>query len=112
MCEFKIGDKIYKKGEKPIKFTILKIEEIIGGNWHDGFATEHIAELNDAIKQVPNAISSCLGKKTFRTCFPCYIDIKDKTTLRFVLIIRPTTDITYLKETIDIEFPPIILNTF
>ena len=47
MCEFKIGDKIYKKGEKPVKYTIHKIEEIIGGNWHDGFATEHMAELDD-----------------------------------------------------------------
>ena len=47
MCEFKVGDKIYKKGEKPIKYTIMKIEEIVGGNWHDGFATEHIAELDD-----------------------------------------------------------------
>ena len=47
MCEFKIGDKIYKKGEKPVKYTIQKIEEIIGGNWHDGFATEHMAELDD-----------------------------------------------------------------
>ena len=47
MCEFKIGDKIYKKGETPVKYTIIKIEEIISGNWHDGFATEHIAELND-----------------------------------------------------------------
>jgi hypothetical protein len=47
MCEFKIGDKIYKKGMKPIKYTIMKIEEIIGGNWHDGFSTEHYAELDD-----------------------------------------------------------------
>ena len=47
MCEFKVGDKIYKKGENPVKYTIIKIEEILGGNWHDGFATEHIAELDD-----------------------------------------------------------------
>ena len=47
MCEFKIGDKILKKGEKPVKYTIVNIEEILGGNWHDGFAIEHIAELND-----------------------------------------------------------------
>jgi hypothetical protein len=47
MCEFKVGDKIYKKGEKPIKYTIMKIEEILGGNWHDGFATQHNALLDD-----------------------------------------------------------------
>ena len=47
MCDFKVGDKIYKKGEKPIKYTIMKIEEILGGNWHDGFSSEFIAELDD-----------------------------------------------------------------
>ena len=47
MCEFKVGDKILKKGENPVKYTIIKIEEILGGNWHDGFSSEHIAELDD-----------------------------------------------------------------
>ena len=47
MCEFKVGDKILKKGENPVKYTIIKIEEILGGNWHDGFATQHNALLDD-----------------------------------------------------------------
>ena len=47
MCEFNVGDKIYKKGEKPVKYTIMKIEEILGGNWRDGFSTEYFAELDD-----------------------------------------------------------------
>ena len=47
MCEFKIGDKIYKKGGRQVKYTIMKIDELVGGNWHDGFSTEHVAELDD-----------------------------------------------------------------
>ena len=36
-----------KKSTNRPKASPQKIEEIISGNWHDGFATEHIAELND-----------------------------------------------------------------
>ena len=53
MCDLKVGDKIYKKqgkqdnNDKPIKYTILKIEEIILGDWIKGFTTKHIAILDD-----------------------------------------------------------------
>ena len=53
MCDLKVGDKIYKKrgnldmDGKPIKYTIMKIEEIILGNWDTGFIIKHVAILDD-----------------------------------------------------------------
>jgi hypothetical protein len=51
-----------------------------------------VVSLQDAIKKVPTAYGTNKGVKTYRTYYPCYVDITDNTTLRFVVIIRPGTD--------------------
>jgi len=42
-----------------------------------------------AIQKVRTAYGTNNGKITYRTYYPCYEDITDKTTLRYVVIIRP-----------------------
>jgi hypothetical protein len=60
---------------------------------------KEIASLERAIRRVPDAIKHG-GKNSSacRTCYPCYTDITDNTSLRFVVIIRPETDPTKLVE--------------
>ena len=53
--------------------------------------TRHVASLLEAIKKVSNTYSSTTGKITWRTAIPCYTDVSDNTTLRFVVVIRPET---------------------
>lgn len=48
-----------------------------------------VASLKDAIEKVPTAYGTNDGVKTWRTYYPCYENVDDVTTLRFVLIIRP-----------------------
>ena len=48
-----------------------------------------VVQLRDAIDAVPNCYGTNKGQITWRTYLPCYIDITNKDTLRFVLIIRP-----------------------
>ena len=51
-----------------------------------------IASLTDAISKVKTGYGTNDGKKTNRTYYPCYVDITNNETLRFVVIIRPETD--------------------
>lgn len=51
-----------------------------------------VVSLQDAVKKVSSAYGTNINGKTYRTCYPCYVNIKDKTSLRFVVIIRPRTD--------------------
>ena len=51
-----------------------------------------VVSLEDAVKKVPTAYGTNKGVKTYRTYYPCYVDTTDKTSLRFVVIIRPGTD--------------------
>jgi len=62
--------------------------------------------LKDAIRKVPTAYGTNNGVKTYRTYYPCYIDITNKETLRFVVIIRPTTDPLNI-QTVDTQYPSI-----
>jgi hypothetical protein len=57
-----------------------------------------VVSLLDAVKKVPTAYGTNNGKTTYRTYYPCYDDITDNTSLRFVVIIRPTTDKSKLAE--------------
>jgi hypothetical protein len=69
--------------------------------------TKQVATLEHAIRRVPDAIKH--GGQTnslFRTCYPCYENISDKETLRFVVIIRPTTDAVKIKDA-DERYPSI-----
>lgn len=52
---------------------------------------KQIASLTDAIDKVPTAYGTNNNIITYRTCYPCYLDIKDPSTLVYVLIIRPNT---------------------
>ena len=47
-----------------------------------------VVSLKDVIAKIKTAYGG-KEKRAYRTYFPCYVDICDKTTLRFVLIIRP-----------------------
>jgi hypothetical protein len=51
-----------------------------------------VVSLKDAVDKVKSAYGTNNGMKTYRTYYPCYVDSSDKTTLRFVVIIRPGTD--------------------
>ena len=68
-----------------------------------------VVSLSSAIEKVPTAYGTNGGVKTYRTYYPCYLDIADNTTLRFVVIIRPTTDIDKLKNEVDTIYPPLVL---
>jgi hypothetical protein len=65
-----------------------------------------VVSLQDAVKKVPTAYGKNNGVKTYRTYYPCYVDTKDKTSLRFVVIIRPGTDTNKLIEC-DSKYTPI-----
>ena len=68
---------------------------------------KEVVSLTNALAKVQSAYGTNNGTKTWRTYYPCYEDIKNKDTLRFVLIIRPTTDINKLITEIDINYPSI-----
>lgn len=65
-----------------------------------------VASLREAVSKVPTAYGTNNGIITWRTCYPCYVDITDNTSLRFVVIIRPGTDENKLKEC-DEKYPSI-----
>ena len=82
-------------------------------NNSDGFKetslnrTKEVVSLTNAISKVPTAYGTNNGEKTWRTYYPCYVDITNNETLRFVVIIRPETDINKVKNEIDIDYPSI-----
>lgn len=51
-----------------------------------------VASLNSAVMKVKSGYGTNHGEKTYRTCYPCYVDPTISATLRFVVIIRPDTD--------------------
>jgi hypothetical protein len=58
-----------------------------------------VVSLVEAIVKVPTAYGTYGGGiRTYRTYYPCYVDITNRTTLRFVVIIRPGTDAVKLAE--------------
>jgi hypothetical protein len=60
-------------------------------------AKASVVSIGDAVKKVNTGYGG-KDKKGNRTYYPCYLDIKDKASLRFVVIIRPDTDKTKLEE--------------
>ena len=67
-----------------------------------------VVSLHDAIKKVPTAYGTNKGVTTYRTYYPCYVDVNNTTTLRFVVILRPGTDSNKIVEC-DSKFTPISL---
>jgi len=68
---------------------------------------KEVVSLTSSILKVPTAYGTNNGEKTWRTYYPCYVDITNKETLRFVVIIRPETDINRVKTEIDPIYPSI-----
>ena len=66
---------------------------------------KEVVSLSNAISKIPSAYANHGNKITWRTYFPCYLDVTDNTTLRFVVIIRPETDIQKVKTEIDPLYP-------
>jgi hypothetical protein len=52
-------------------------------------AKSRVASLNSALMKVKSGYGTNHGEKTYRTCYPCYVDTTNSATLRFVVIIRP-----------------------
>ena len=69
-------------------------------------AKKCVVSLMDAVKKVPTAYGSNDGVKTYRVCYPCYVNTSDASTKRFVLIIRPGTPDSKI-QMVDAEFPSI-----
>lgn len=65
-----------------------------------------VASLDDAVRKVPTAYGTNDGVRTYRTYYPCYVDTADRATLRFVVIIRPDTDVAKVADA-DMRFPAI-----
>jgi hypothetical protein len=66
-----------------------------------------VCSLQDAIKKVGGGYGGGAKAKAFRVYYPCYGDVTNPSSLRFVLIIRPKTDIGKLTEC-DASYPPIM----
>jgi len=83
---------------------ILEYHYIPTKNNADGFketslnTMTSIVSLEDAIKKVHTAYGKNKGVTTYRTYYPCYVDTKNNSSLRFVVIIRPGTDKTKIAE--------------
>lgn len=92
---------------------ILGYQYIVTENNLDGFKEtslnrkKEVVSLKDAVSKVQNAYGTYNGKKTWRTYYPCYVDITNNNTLRFIVIIRPNTDINKVKNEIDNHYPSI-----
>jgi hypothetical protein len=91
---------------------ILRYKYIATQENSDGFketslnVIKSVANLKDAIRKVPSAYGTNNGVKVYRTYYPCYVNTSDKSTLRFVLIIRPGTDMEKL-QSVDMLYPSI-----
>lgn len=59
---------------------------------------KEVVSLSDAIEKVQSAYGTNNGEKTYRTYYPCYVDINVPSSLRFVVIIRPDTDMNKVTE--------------
>ena len=98
--------------------TVKNVCKVLGYSYtkpsinEDGFAEtslnrkKEVVTLKQAIEKVPTAYGTNKGGVTWRTYYPCYVDTTDKATLRFVVIIRPGTDIKMVEE-VDVRFPQV-----
>ena len=72
-------------------------------------ARKCVVSLTDAINKIRGAYGGGAdGSHAFRTYYPCYVDITDSSTIRYVVIIRPDTEETKL-QTVDTTYPSILL---
>jgi hypothetical protein len=90
---------------KLLKYSYRKPEESDDGFYLTSLNKKKcVVSLNDAVKKVDTGYGTNNGKITHRNFYPCYVNISDKTTLRFVLLIRPETEENMLEE-LDKKYP-------
>ena len=92
---------------------ILGYRYTVSKNNADGFKLTSLTNKKTicSMKDVINAVPSLMrynGVKTFRTCFPCYVDITNKDSLRYIVIIRPSSDRIKLSEC-DSKYPSLVI---
>lgn len=115
--EVKVDENKYRVYDNEI--VVKNVCKILGYDYRatkynsDGFKEtslnrkKEVVSLTNAISKVPTAYGTNNGEKTWRTYYPCYVDITNNETLRFVVIIRPETDINKVKNEIDNLYPSI-----
>jgi len=92
---------------------ILKYNYRSTKNNSDGFKETSLAckksviSLANAIANVKSARHSHNKLITWRVYYPCYVNTTNNETLRFVVILRPGTDMNKVTTEIDIDYPPI-----
>jgi len=91
---------------KLLKYSYRKSEEKDGFKLTSLNKKRCVVSLDDAIKKVSTGYGTNNGIITHRNFYPCYTNISDKSTLRFVLLIRPGTEPSILEE-IDEKYPSI-----
>jgi hypothetical protein len=57
-----------------------------------------VCSLEEAVNKVSGGYGTNAGSTTFRTYYPCYVDVNDSSTIRYIVIIRPATDQAKLDE--------------
>lgn len=115
--EVKIDENKYRVYDNEI--VVKNVCKILGYDYRetknnsDGFKEtslnrkKEVVSLTGAISKIPSAYANHGDIITWRTYFPCYVDITNNNTLRFVVIIRPETDINKVKNEIDDVYPSI-----
>jgi hypothetical protein len=94
---------------KILKYSYVSTKENANGFRETSLNNKtSVVTLQDAVKKVPTAYGSNNGVRTYRTYYPCYIDVLDKTTLRFVVILRPGTDAKKIEDC-DTNYPSLSL---
>jgi hypothetical protein len=72
-------------------------------------ARKGVASLTDAVNKIRSGYGGgAEGAHVYRTYYPCYVDTTDNSTIRYVVIIRPDTDVAKL-QTVDTTYPSIPL---
>jgi len=115
--EVKVDENKYRVYDNEI--VVKNVCEILGYDYRgtknnsEGFKEtslnrkKEVASLIKAIAKIPTAYANHGEVITWRTYFPCYVDITNNETLRFVVIIRPETDINKVKNEIDTIYPQV-----
>jgi hypothetical protein len=117
VCDEKIDENNYRVYDDEV--VVKKVCKILKYNYRstknnsDGFketslnSKKAVVSLTNAIAKVSSAYGTNNGEITWRTCYPCYVNTTNNETLRFVVILRPGTDMNKVLTEIDIDYPPI-----
>jgi len=74
---------------------------------------KRVISLVEAIRSVPSGYGGMInGEKTYRTCYSCYMDKNDNTTLRYVVLTHPDKTAATHLATIDRLYPSIAFTQY